>query len=104
MTRPARALGVVVVTVIVIAAGPARGEVGWSGAVRVGVGGALTGPGAGAGNVDLGFRFDVMGRRGPFDTAWGGGGFLDARTLGFTRHDFVFGGGAVTQESNQEVV
>jgi hypothetical protein len=83
---------------VVASATPARAEVGWSGAVRLGVGGALTGPRAGQGNIDLGVRLDVMARRGPYDTSWGGGAYFDARTLGFTRHDFVFGGGVVTPD------
>lgn len=66
-------------------------EVGWSGAVRLGVGGALTGPRAGAGGIDLGFRFDVLIRRGDVEEFWGTGPFFDARTLAFVRHDVLAG-------------
>jgi hypothetical protein len=69
-------------------------QVGWSGAVRLGVGGALTGPRAGAGGVDLAFRFDVIIRRGDVEEFWGTGPYIDARTLAFVRHD-VLGGVAV---------
>jgi hypothetical protein len=78
--------------VAVGAAAPARAEIGWSGAVRLGVGGALTGARAGQGNIDLGVRLDVIARKGDYDVGWGGGPFFDARTLAFTRHDV--GGGA----------
>lgn len=71
---------------------PARAtQVGWSGAVRLGVGGALTGPRAGQAKVDLAIRFDVIVRRGDVDEYWGTGPFFDARTLGFQRHDVVGG-------------
>jgi hypothetical protein len=73
------------------ATGASAVEVGWSGAARIGVGGALTGPRAGVGNIDLGFRFDVMLRKAsPFD-AWGAGPYVDFRTLAFQRHDALVG-------------
>jgi hypothetical protein len=81
-----------------VVASTARAEIGWSGAVRLGVGGALNGPRAGQGAIDLGFRSDLVGRKGDADISWGGGGFFDARTLGFTRHD-IAGGVAVATPS-----
>jgi len=90
-----RAARVVVgVVVVVVSVGTARADVGWSGAARVGVGAPLTGARAGQANIDLGFRLDVLARPHEFDKSWGGGGFFDARTLGFARHD-VGGGAAV---------
>jgi hypothetical protein len=91
-----RAAVVVGVVVMVVSVGPAsaRADVGWSGAARLGVGAPLTGARAGQGNVDIGFRLDVLARPHELDKSWGGGGFFDARTLGFSRHD-VGGGAAV---------
>ena len=90
----------VVLVVLVVVASPeaARAETGWAGSVRLGVGAPLDYARAGQAAVDMALDIHVIIRPGAYDETWGGGPFIDAHTLGFSRHDITFGGGVSTPD------
>jgi hypothetical protein len=93
-----RVAAVVVVVAVVVVAAPARAEVGWAGSVRIGVGSPLTYARAGDVTVDMALNMNLIIRPGAYDTTWGAGPFVDARTLGFWRHDISAGVGVSTPD------
>ena len=87
-----------VVVALLLAASPARAETGWAGSVRIGVGAPLDYARAGQANVDMALNIHLIIRPGAYDETWGGGPFIDAHTLGFSRHDITAGAGVSTPD------
>ena len=83
---------------LVVSAGTARAEVGWAGSVRIGIGAPLDYARAGQPNVDMALNMHRIIRPGSYEETWGGGPFIDARTLGFSRHDITAGAGVSTPD------
>jgi hypothetical protein len=98
MSRGTSVSVAVVLVVLVVAAQEARAETGWAGSVRLGVGAPLDYSRAGQAAVDMALNIHLIIRPGSYEETWGGGPFIDAHTLGFSRHDITFGGGVSTPD------
>jgi hypothetical protein len=88
----------IAVILVVASAASAHAETGWAGSVRLGVGAPLDYARAGQANVDMALNIHLIIRPGAYDETWGGGPFIDAHTLGFSRHDITAGAGVSTPD------